>query len=72
MAKGCRRLQGQDFIDKKDELNIIHYLMSNNYHIKGIYKDTYGNLYSHWLNNEEIKELLFKILNKCQDEIPNE
>lgn len=53
------RLQGEEWKNKKDNLILIKYYKNQNNHIKGFYKDVFGNKYTHWLNDEEIN-----ILNK--------
>lgn len=58
MGKIIIRLQCDDWQKLKTELTIKNYIVSTNYHVKGIYKGSDGKLYSHWLNDNEIKELI--------------
>ena len=54
----AKRLQGSEWHLSKDRLVLIKYWRNNNGHVKGLYKDPQTNSkYTHWLNNEEIKEL---------------
>lgn len=53
-----KRLQGDKWYLLKDKLVLIKFWRNNKGHVKGLYKDLQTNSkYSHWLNNEEIKEL---------------
>ena len=51
------RLQGPEWHSKKDSLLMTKYRINEKGHVKGFYTDMEGNLYSHWFNNEEAKEL---------------
>lgn len=61
------RLQGPEWHSKKDSLLMTKYRINEKGHVKGFYTDIEGNLYSHWFNNEEAKEL--KEQEKIQEEI---
>ena len=61
MNKIYSRLQGNEWKKLKNELTAKNYIISDDYQIKGIYKGSDGKIYSHWLNNDEIKELVEKI-----------
>lgn len=58
MNKVYSRLQGEEWKRLKDSLAVKNYIISNNHHIKGIYKGSDGKIYSHWLNDDEMKELI--------------
>lgn len=55
--KILKRLQSKEWHKIKNKLKPIKYIKNKNNHIKGIYKDNLGNKYTHWLNDEEIKDL---------------
>ena len=55
--KTTKRLQRKEWYDMKEKLTMINYIVNSNNHIKGFYKDNKGNVYTHWLNDEEIKIL---------------
>ena len=55
-----KRLQGKEWHKIKNELRLIKTFKNEKNHVKGIYKDNLGNKYSHWLNNDEIKDLIGK------------
>ena len=68
MGKKIIRLQGNDWKRMESELTVRNYMVSSNYHIKGIYEGTDGKTYSHWLSDTEIQEFIEKILEelKCK------
>ena len=55
--KRLKRLQGEEWHKIKNELRLVKHIKNENCHVKGIYKDKLGNKYTHWLNNDEIKDL---------------
>ena len=55
--KLLKRLQGEEWHKIKNELRLVKYIKNEKDHIKGIYKDKLGNKYTHWLNDDEIKDL---------------
>lgn len=58
--KRLKRLQGEEWHKIKNELRLVKTFKNEKNHVKGIYKDNLGNKYSHWLNNDEIKDLIGK------------
>lgn len=56
--KKLKRLQGEEWHKIKNELRLVKYIKNNKNHVKGIYKDKLGNKYSHWLNDDEIENIL--------------
>ncbi len=61
LIKVYSRLQGDDWQKMKSELTVKNYIVSDGNHIKGIYKGSDGKIYSHWLNDDEIKEFINNI-----------
>lgn len=57
MKKVTKRLQGIEWHRMKNELCLVKYIRNDNSHVKGFYKDKDGNVYSHWLNDDEIEAL---------------
>lgn len=55
--KKLKRLQGEEWHKIKNKLRLVKTFKNEKNHVKGIYKDNLGNKYSHWLNNDEIKDL---------------
>lgn len=55
--KQLKRIQGEEWHKIKNELRLVKYIKNEKNHVKGIYKDKLGNKYTHWLNDDEIKDL---------------
>ena len=65
MNKIRQRLQGKDWEFYKDKLTMICCFKNINGNVKGIYKDPKtGFKYSHWLSDNEIKELCKELIAK--------
>ncbi len=61
IKKNYKRLQGLEWQELKDKLKPLKYIKNKNGNIKGFYKDKEGNnVYTHWLNDEEINNLYRK------------
>ena len=58
MTEVFKRLQREEWAKYKDKLKPFKYIKNKNGRIKGFYKDEDGVVYSHWLNDYEIKEYL--------------
>lgn len=52
------RLQKEKWLVMKDQLKPIKYLTNKNGKVKGFYKDKEGNIYTHLLSDEEIKDFI--------------
>lgn len=50
------RLQGEAWHALKHTLTPCDYMVNDNNHIKGFYKDDSGKIYTHWLNDQEIED----------------
>ncbi len=61
-----KRLQGTEWHSIKHTLKLISYYKSDRGNFKGIYKDSNNKKYSHWLNDEEKRELL-KLLEESEN-----
>ena len=57
MKKPSRRLQGEEWHTKKNDLILKKWYKNKNGHIKGFYEDKDSNVYTHWLSNDEILDL---------------
>lgn len=57
MKKPIKRLQKEEWHTKKSYLTLKKWYKNKNGHIKGFYEDKDGNIYTHWLNNDEILDL---------------
>ena len=57
MKKSSKRLQGEEWHTKKNDLILKKWYKNKNGHIKGFYEDKDSNVYTHWLNNDEILDL---------------
>lgn len=53
-----KRLQREEWHDLKDKLKLKKYIINKNDHVKGFYVDDKGIIYTHWLNDEEIMDIL--------------
>ena len=57
--KVVTRLQGNDWQSEKDSLEFMKLEINKNGHYKGYYTDIQGNVYSHWLNDDEILQAYY-------------
>lgn len=55
-----KRLQDHEWHEKKETLTPIKFIQKDN-KVKGIYQDSKGKEYCHWLNDEEISELSIEL-----------
>ena len=53
-----KRLQRKEWHNLKDKLKLKKYIINKNGHVKGFYADYNDTIYTHWLNNEEIMDIL--------------
>lgn len=57
MRKVIERLQGSRWHNVKKDLILVEYMENQNGHIKGYYVSKEGKIYSHWLNDDEIRDM---------------
>lgn len=57
--KVVTRLQGNDWQNEKDSLEFMKLEINKKGHCKGYYTDVQGNVYSHWLSDDEILQAYY-------------
>ena len=65
--KKLRRLQGKDWRDKRDELQLISVFKSTNDNYRGTYVNEYGIKFIHWFSNPEKES--FDFIEKIRNEL---